>query len=73
MICYHQRNPAGGFIGTHNGRCARGITAPEVHMRATHHVRSGSACANICADCAAGFEKHKSKDIEVSELEAVNA
>ena len=66
--CYDRANPNGGFGMAHNGRCFPGITAPEVHQRATHHVRSGSVCMNTCASCAKEISKRKDKDIEITEL-----
>ena len=70
MNCYNLRNPAGGFVGTHNGRCARGIASEDVHLAATHHVKSGSACMHVCEACAREFERRKDKDTEVERLEA---
>jgi hypothetical protein len=66
--CYDRANPNGGFGMAHNGRCFRGIPAPEVHAQATHHVRSGACCMNVCRDCALEIGKRKDKDTEITEL-----
>ena len=68
MKCYDQDNPAGGFGMSHNGRCAPGITANEIHAAATHHVLSGSVCMRVCSQCAREIAKRKDKDIEITEL-----
>lgn len=69
MKCFDKINPSGGFGMSHNGRCFRGIVAPEVHGKATHHVRSGSACANYCTSCTDEFSKRKDKtETEITEL-----
>jgi len=69
MKCFDKSNPSGGFGDAHNGRCFRGIPLPEVHLKATHHVRSGSACMKVCADCADELSKRRDKtEFEVTEL-----
>lgn len=68
MKCFDQDNPRAGLEMAHNGRCFRGIPAPEVHAQATHHVRSGSLCMHTCGECAREFERRKDKDTEVTPL-----
>ena len=68
ITCYDRVNPAGGFELFHNGRCARGMNSPEVHLRATHHVLAGPACMQVCEQCAR--ELAKRKDAIVRELTA---
>ncbi len=68
MKCFDVDNPNGGFASAHDLRCFRGIIAPEVHMRATHHVRSGAGCMNVCEACSRLFVNRKDKDVEVAPL-----
>jgi hypothetical protein len=66
--CYHEKNPMGGFINSHNGRCSRGLTSPEIHLGATHHVKVGGWCGNVCGQCAS--EMSKRTGAVVREVEA---
>ena len=68
MTCYDTINPAGGFHSAHSGRCFRGILGDDVHGPAQYHVRSGSACMNVCASCAIAIEKRKDKQTEVTPI-----
>lgn len=66
--CLNEINPFGGFVGSHNGRCSRGIESPEVHLGPTHHVRVDGWCGNVCQQCA--DEMKKRNNAVIRELEA---
>lgn len=66
--CIHEVNPLAGFIGSHNGRCARGVTSPDIHLAPTHHVRVAGWCGRVCSLCSE--EMAKRSGAIVRELEA---
>lgn len=55
--CIFITNPLSGFVGSHNGRCSRGIATPDVHLGATHHVRFNGWCGRVCGQCADEMKK----------------
>lgn len=65
--CLDETNPLGGFVGSHNGRCARGITSEDIHLAPTHHVRCDGWCGKVCNQCAREMSK---RGAVVRELEA---
>lgn len=70
--CFYIQNPAGGGVGAHNGRCARGLTDDNVHLGATHHVRIGGWCGHVCGQCARSIERAR-KDAKIHEIEVIAA
>ena len=63
--CILVDNPGSGFIGSHNGRCARGLTDPNVHLRATHHARVDGYCGHVCDQCARELGKRSDSVIRL--------
>lgn len=69
--CLLEINELSGFIGSHNGRCARGVESPEVHLAPEYHIRLGGFCGNICASCLEEMSKRRDfKEAIVRELTA---
>lgn len=65
--CIYQNNPLGGGVGSHNGRCSRGLTSPDVHLHATHHAPIEGWCGNICGQCSHELA-NKRKEAVIREL-----
>lgn len=55
--CIHELNAFAGFVGSHNHRCSRGLTSPDVHLSATHHARVGHWCGRVCEQCSRELAK----------------
>lgn len=66
--CLYSINPMGGGVGSHNGRCSLGLESPDIHLRASHHVRDGVWCGRVCNQCATA--QNKLKGVIVRELTA---
>lgn len=64
--CILTLNPMSGHIGSHNGRCSRGIESESIHLAPTHHAKVNGWCGHICQQCAG--ELAKRKDAIVREL-----
>jgi hypothetical protein len=61
----------GGGIGSHNGRCSRGLTSPDVHLGASYHVRIGNWCGRVCEQCSRELSKRTGaivRELEPAEL-----
>ncbi len=63
--CIHESNPMAGFIGSHNGRCSRGLTSPDVHLRAEYHARVDAWCGHVCQQCARDLGKRSGSVIRL--------
>ncbi len=66
--CIYQDNPGSGFVGSHNGRCARGTATQDVHLGATHHARIAGWCGHVCDQCSRELAK-RGKDVAIRPLE----
>lgn len=69
--CLYIQNPVGGGVGSHNGRCSRGLTDNNIHVGAEYHARVNNWCGNVCSQCARELEKRKGAIIrEIQEVTA---
>lgn len=69
MDCIYELNPMSGGVGSHNGRCARGVESAEIHLAPTHHVRLNGWCGRVCAQCVDELSHRRDfKEAKVREL-----
>lgn len=57
--CIYRLNPFGGGILSHNHRCSRGLTSPDVHLGAEFHVRLEHWCGRVCRQCSKELGKRQ--------------